>query len=167
MRRMRVVVVLMMVGSLFGCGGSGKPDPRPQERAAATRAAAAEVFPLVGKAVKALSYTSTGSGQWGICGMEPSPTGAEYSAEVAVTQSNTGASEQADLIVSALKSAGWKVKAPTSEVVEASKNGLAFRAEYGGGVNLSIRSGCVDASKDDIGKLTDEPAKDLGLPLSP
>ncbi|NRQ49268.1 hypothetical protein [Aeromicrobium stalagmiti] len=168
MRRRGVVVVVMMIGSLFGCGASdsgGDEPAKAEQRADATRAAAKETFPLVGDAVKALTYTSGGSGRWAICGMEPSPSGAEYAAEVAVTQSDTAASEQAELIASALTSAGWKVDETTSEAVTASKGGLAFRARYGdGGINLSITSGCVDVSKDRIRALTDEPSEDLGLP---
>lgn len=166
MRRMRAVVVMMMIGSLFGCGGSDEPDPHLAEKADATRAAAREAFPLIGKAVKALSYTSTGGGRWEICGMEPSPTGAEYVAEVAITQANAGSSEYPGLIESVLTSAGWKVDKPTGEAVEASKDGLQLRARYGdGGINLSIRSGCVDSSKSSIRKLTDKPRDELGLPL--
>ncbi|MEJ7634502.1 hypothetical protein [Aeromicrobium sp.] len=164
---MRVVVVMMMVGSLFGCGGSEEPNPDVYKRADATKSAAAEVFPLIGEAVKASSYTSSGGGRWDICGMEPSPTGAEYVAEVAVTDSNTVASEQADLIASALTSVGWKVEPPTSELVEASKDGLQFAARYGDlAINLSIRSGCVDSSANSSRKLSDKRIEDLGLPLS-
>lgn len=173
MRRMGVVVAAMMVGSLFGCGGSdgsggpgrsGGSDAELAKRADTTRAAAVEAFPAVGEAVEALSFSGSGGGRWAICGMQPSPSGAEYVAEIAITQTNTGSSEYPDGIESALTSAGWTVDNRTGEVVEASKDGLSFRARYGsGGINLSIRSGCVDAPKDVIAKLTDEPADKLGV----
>ncbi|MEV7398281.1 hypothetical protein [Aeromicrobium sp. NPDC092404] len=166
MGRMKVVVVVMMILSLSGCGGSDEPDARPDERAEVTRAAAAEVFPLIGKAVEALSYSSTGGGAWSICGMEPSPSGAEYVAEVAVTQTNVGSSQYPQLIESALTSAGWKVGTSSSELVKAAKDGLDLRARFGaGGINLSVTSGCLDLSKDTIRELTDKPRDDLGLSL--
>jgi hypothetical protein len=166
MRHVKVVVIMVMIGSLFGCGGSDKPNPRLADKADATRAAARETFPLIGKAVKAVSYTSTGGGRWEICGMEPSPTGAEYVAEVAIALTNVGSSEYPNLIESVLKSAGWKVEKRTSEVVKASKDELLLRADYGdGGINLSIASGCVDSSKNSIRKLTDKSREELGLPL--
>jgi hypothetical protein len=165
MRLVRVVVVVMMIGSLFGCGGSDKPNPRLIEKADATRAAARETFPLIGKAVKASSYTSTGGGRWEGCGM-PSPSGAEYVAEVAITMTRVGSSEYHNLIESVLASAGWKVEKSTSELVEASKDGLRLRADYGtAAINLSIASGCVDSSRNSVRKLTDKPREELDLPL--
>lgn len=163
MRPMRFVVILMVLGSLFGCGGgSDEPSAKVEDRAAATRAAAAEVFPLVGKAVEAGGYSSSGSGRWVICGMEPSPSGAEYEADVAITQANTGLSERGELIASALRSAGWKVDPPTGELVRATKDGMTFRADRG--TNLSITSGCVDTSEDSVRTLTEKSPTDLGLP---
>ncbi|MRJ75414.1 hypothetical protein GEV29_02590 [Aeromicrobium sp. SMF47] len=170
MRRMGVVVGMAMLSSLFGCGGSAGSDGSDgsgsdaSKRADTTRAAAREAFPAVGEAVEAASFSGSGGGRWAICGMQPSPSGAEYVAEIAITQTNTGSSEHPDGIESALTSTGWTVDNRTGEVVEASKDGLTFRARYGsGGINLSIRSGCVDASKDVVAKLTDEPADNLGV----
>lgn len=165
MKRIGVAVVVAMVGSLIGCGGSGGSDgpgaARAPQRADAARTTATKTFSLVGEAVQALSYSSSGAAGWTICGMEPSPSGAEYVAELAITQSNTGASEQAALISSSLASAGWKVEQPTADLVEASKDGLTFRADRG--TNLSISSGCVDLPEDEVRRLTDEPRDDLGI----
>lgn len=172
MRRMAVVVVVAMVASLSGCGGSsgsGGPDGTGVEgapgRADAARSAGDETFRLVSEAVQAVSYSSSGGGRWVICGMEPDPSGAEYVAEVAIAQSNTGSAEQSELISSALASAGWEVAVPSTDLVEATKGELTFRAERG--TNLSIRSGCIDVDTDDVRRLTDEPRDDLGLSLGP
>lgn len=160
------MAALFLLAPLSACGGSDDDTARTtSDRADATRAAAAEVFPPVGVAVKAQSWTSGGTGRWDQCGLDPIPTGAEYVVEVAVTGADTAGSRQADLIRSALEPAGWTVGTVTSETVEASKDGIAFRAEYGGGVNLSVRSGCIETSADEAKRLGDETPRDLRLPL--
>lgn len=165
MRRLIPVVVLMVLGGLSGCGGSDAPDPGLPKRAEATRAAAVKVFSQIGDALQVTSYTSTGGGRWEICGMLPSPSGAEYVAEVGITGAEAASTEYPEIIEATLTSAGWKVAQRTSEVIEASKDGLQLRARYGrAGINVSMTGGCIDASGNVIDKLTDEPRDDLGLP---
>jgi hypothetical protein len=165
MSRASVAAAVMMIGALAACGGSDDPDPQAPERAEATRAAATETFPLIGEAVEALTYSGSGGGRWAVCGMEPSPSGAEYVAEIAIVQTNVGASTYPAGIETALTSAGWTVEEPTAEALEATKDDLRLRARYGdGGINLAIRSGCVDLSEDAVRELTDQPVDDLGVP---
>ncbi|WP_135804888.1 hypothetical protein [Aeromicrobium chenweiae] len=75
-----------------------------------------------------MSYSSSGSGGWATCGMEPRPSGARYVAEVAITQTDTPASDHPDSIESALRSDGWTIEQSAQEVVEASQDGLELRA---------------------------------------
>ena len=102
-----------MMASLFGCGGGGggADDPADAERVAAqTRSAAQETFDAIGRGVEVLGYTSTGAGRWVICGMEPSPNGAQYVAEIAVTQSNVPPSQYGDVVREQAEAQGWTVE---------------------------------------------------------
>lgn len=167
MRPTRIVVGIVMLASLFGCGGDGgeADDPADAERVAAqTRTAAQETFDAIGRGVEVLGYTSTGAGRWVICGMEPSPNGAQYVAEIAVTQSNVPPSQYGDIVREQAEARGWDVEQVAGDTLEGRKDGLQLRAQYGSAaMNLSVRSRCLDVAKDEIRRLTDLPKDELGV----
>jgi hypothetical protein len=167
MRPTRIVVGIVMLASLFGCGSSGADadDSADAERVAAqTRTAAQETFDAIGRAVEVLGYTGTGAGRWAICGMEPSPNGAQYVAEIAVTQSNVPPSQYGEVVREQAEAQGWKVEQVAGDALEGRKDGLELRARYGSAaMNLSVRSRCLDVPKDEIRRLTDLPKDDLGI----
>jgi len=156
-----------MLAGMLGCGVSGGASDdvdAARDEAAATRDEAASTFAAVGEALDALTYSSGGTGRWKICGMPPDPSGAEYSAQIAVVQTNAAPSTYAAAITDALQSSGWEVESDSGEWIEAGKDGMTFRAQYGGtGANLSIDSGCVDLSDDSVEELTEQPNDDLGI----
>ncbi|MDR6119652.1 hypothetical protein QE370_002836 [Aeromicrobium sp. SORGH_AS981] len=166
MRRSRIVVGVVMMASLFGCGGEGAGDDAPdaQRTAEKTRTAASTTFEAIGQGVEALGYTSTGAGRWAICGQEPSPNGAQYVAEIAVTQSNVPPSKYGAVVREQAEAQGWSVEEAGADTLEGRKDGLTLRAQYGAaGMNLSVRSRCLDVPKDEIRRLTDQPKDDLGV----
>jgi hypothetical protein len=152
-----------MMASLFGCGGGG--GGADAERVAAqTRSAAQETFDAIGRGVEVLGYTSTGAGRWVICGMEPSPNGTQYVAEIAVTQSNVPPSQYGAVVREQAEAQGWSVEQVAGDTLEGRKDGLRLRAQYGSAaMNLSVRSRCLDVPKDEIRRLTDLPKDELGV----
>ncbi|MCX6407478.1 MAG: hypothetical protein NTV28_11230 [Propionibacteriales bacterium] len=166
MRRSRIVVGIVMMASLFGCGdgGSGDDSADAQRTAEEARTAATQTFDAVGQGVEALGYSSTGAGRWVICGQEPSPNGAQYVAEIAVVQSNVPPSQYGEVVRRQAEAQGWSVEEVAGDTLEGRKDGLTLRAQYGaGGMNLSVRSTCLDVPKDEIRRLTDLPKDDLGV----
>lgn len=166
MRRSRIVVGIVMMVSLFGCAGKGAGDDSAdaQRIAAQTRAAATKAFDAIGQGVQVVWYSSTGAGRWEICGMEPSPNGAQYVAEIAVTQSNEPPSKYGAVVREQAAAQGWEVEQVTADTLEGRKGGMTLRAQYGAAaMNLSVRSRCVDVPKRQIRRLTDQPMDDLGL----
>lgn len=162
----RVGAVALMVLGLAGCGGPDEVESGAVKRGEASRTVAVRTFSAVATSVGASSLSSSGTGRWALCGMLPSPTGAEYVATVALLGTDVVGSKQADVIATTLTSAGWDVEPTTSEVVTASKGTMTFWAEYGGAINLEVRSGCVDMSGDAVDRLTDRSSDELGLSVS-
>lgn len=168
MRSTRIVVGIVMMAGLFGCGGGGggsaDDDADVQRVAKDTRAAATETFDAIGRGVQVLGYASSGAGRWVICGMEPSPNGTQYVAEIAVTQSNVPPSQYGAVVREQAEAQGWSVEQVAGDTVEGRKDGLELRAQYGSAaMNLSVRSRCLDVPKDEIRRLTDQPKDDLGV----
>ncbi len=168
MRRSRIVVGMVMVASLFGCGGSdGGAVTREQasQRSEEIRTEAAGLFPKLATSMSAVSFTGSGTARWKICGMPPSPNGAEYVAELTVDQANTGVAERLAAVKELLDGQGWTLDKETSGTVTSSKQDTTLTARVaGGGAYLTLSSGCLDLSGDLIDELTD-PARrdDLGL----
>ena len=156
-----------MLASLFGCGDPGGASDEVHEarqKAASTQTEASSTFATVGRALDARTYSSGGTGRWKTCGMPPTPSGAQYDAQVTVVQTNVAPSMYSDVITEALRSSGWTIESDSGEWIEARKDGITFRAKYGGaGADLSIDSGCVDLSGDSVEGLTELPTDDLGI----
>ena len=164
-------VALSVALATSGCSGDDDPvDQRDDvaDRTASVQAAAQTLIPAVGDGVGVLSYSSSGQARWQICGMPPSPSGAEYVAEVSITATESVPSSYADSIVAAVESQGWTIDSSTADVIVAVNDDLELTARYQGGViNLMISAPCLDVSGDDAERLADLPADDLALTATP
>ncbi len=139
-----------------------------EERTASVRTAATTVMPAIGEAVGVTSYSSSGQARWLSCGNPPSPTGAEYVAEVSITGTTSVASTYEDSILASLDSEGWTIDSNTADIIEAHDDELELVARYEGGlIRLTLSAPCLDLSGDDVDTLSDLPSADLGLTATP
>lgn len=171
MPRSRRHAALATIALLASAGCSSTPAVERtdvKERTESVQAAATTIMPAVGEAVGVTSYSSSGQARWLSCGSPPSPTGAEYVAEVSITGTTSVASTYADSIVTALDSQGWTIDSSTADVIEAHDDEHEFTARYEGGlVRLMLTAPCLDLSGDDVETLGDLPSADLGLTATP
>lgn len=165
--RTRIVLGIVVLAGVSGCGGGGETVTREQasQRAEEIRTEASNLFPTLATSMSAISYTGSGQARWRICGMLPSPSGAEYLAEVTVDQANAGTTEQLAAITTVLDGQGWTSEKESSGAPTWSKQGatLTTRVKRGAAM-LALSSGCLDLPGDLIDELT-RPGRrdDLGL----
>ncbi len=160
-----VVVVALSLLLLVGCSReSPERQAEALERADEALEIAETTYDAIAAEVPIRSYTGTGVGRWAQCGMDPSPSGAEYIAKVSSRTGAEPSGETSDAFTEALEDTGWTVTSSGSESPKAERGQLRFTSSVGpGGMNLEVSTGCIDLSVADVQALTDRPSDDLGL----
>lgn len=164
-----VVPAALVLMACAGCSSTPAPERADvKERTASIETAATTIMPAIGEAVGVTSYSSSGRARWLYCGSPPSPTGAEYVAEVSITGTSSVASTYEDSIIASLGSQGWTIDSTTADVIEAHDDQIELTARYEGGLlRLTVTAPCLDLSGDDVETLSDLPSADLGLTATP